>query len=246
MTSSKKCFYVLLQVTMAIAFVSCNGTSDTGLAPGQREYKQPVSQPLRLSKSRKIAWENAKAIAVHPLVKKFDLNRLPSRPYNTERFKPFPYPIGEAKLDISTLPEKALDMDKLPSRPLKFKTQILPPPRVIRSGPPHLKDLNLSLFELAEAQGLMQQTITCLYIDHDGFLWIAGAKGLYSYDGGTLLQYITADSEFFTTKPAGEGTGLGLSLSYDIVVKGHGGNIRVNSTEGEGSEFIIHLPAAQS
>ncbi len=47
---------------------------------------------------------------------------------------------------------------------------------------------------------------------------------------------------FFTTKPAGEGTGLGLSLTYDMVVKGHGGNIQVNSVEGEGSEFIIQLP----
>jgi two-component system, NtrC family, sensor kinase len=47
---------------------------------------------------------------------------------------------------------------------------------------------------------------------------------------------------FFTTKPTGEGTGLGLSLTYDMVVKGHGGSIQVNSVEGEGSEFIIKLP----
>jgi two-component system NtrC family sensor kinase len=47
---------------------------------------------------------------------------------------------------------------------------------------------------------------------------------------------------FFTTKPTGEGTGLGLSLTYDMVVKGHGGNIQVNSVEDEGSEFIIQLP----
>jgi len=47
---------------------------------------------------------------------------------------------------------------------------------------------------------------------------------------------------FFTTKPAGEGTGLGLSLTYDMVVKGHGGSIVVASKEGEGSEFKISLP----
>jgi signal transduction histidine kinase len=47
---------------------------------------------------------------------------------------------------------------------------------------------------------------------------------------------------FFTTKPTGEGTGLGLSLSYDIVTKGHGGEMRVESKEGEGTEFIFSLP----
>ena len=46
---------------------------------------------------------------------------------------------------------------------------------------------------------------------------------------------------FFTTKPTGEGTGLGLSLSYDII-KAHGGEIRVETKEGEGTQFIIQLP----
>ena len=47
---------------------------------------------------------------------------------------------------------------------------------------------------------------------------------------------------FFTTKPAGQGTGLGLSLSYDIITKGHGGELKVETKEGEGSVFIISIP----
>ncbi|MVM40937.1 histidine kinase [Spirosoma sp. HMF3257] len=47
---------------------------------------------------------------------------------------------------------------------------------------------------------------------------------------------------FFTTKPTGEGTGLGLSLSYDIVTKGHGGTLRVDSQVGEGTAFFMELP----
>jgi signal transduction histidine kinase len=63
-------------------------------------------------------------------------------------------------------------------------------------------------------------------------------------DNGNGIPQKTLDKifqPFFTTKPTGEGTGLGLSLSYDIV-KAHGGELKVNTKEGEGAEFIIKLP----
>jgi len=47
---------------------------------------------------------------------------------------------------------------------------------------------------------------------------------------------------FFTTKPTGQGTGLGLSLAYDIVTKGHGGSLEVESTPNLGSRFVMILP----
>nr|WP_323808656.1 ATP-binding protein [Nostoc sphaeroides] len=48
---------------------------------------------------------------------------------------------------------------------------------------------------------------------------------------------------FFTTKPVGKGTGLGLSISYQIVVEKHGGQLQCISALGEGTEFIIKIPA---
>lgn len=50
---------------------------------------------------------------------------------------------------------------------------------------------------------------------------------------------------FFTTKPTGQGTGLGLSLSYDII-KTHGGKLAIESSEGEGATFTIQLHTAQA
>ena len=51
---------------------------------------------------------------------------------------------------------------------------------------------------------------------------------------------------FFTTKPAGEGTGLGLSMSHDIVVKQHGGRIDIETEPGQFTEFTIILPRKSS
>ena len=65
-------------------------------------------------------------------------------------------------------------------------------------------------------------------------------------DNGTGIPESIVDKifqPFFTTKPTGSGTGLGLSLAYDIITKGHGGELKVETKGGEGSEFIIQLPA---
>ncbi|MGB3204550.1 MAG: ATP-binding protein, partial [Crinalium sp.] len=50
---------------------------------------------------------------------------------------------------------------------------------------------------------------------------------------------------FFTTKPVGKGTGLGMSISYQIVTEKHGGSLQCISAPGEGTEFIIEIPIQQ-
>ncbi|MBS1747246.1 MAG: histidine kinase [Bacteroidetes bacterium] len=80
-------------------------------------------------------------------------------------------------------------------------------------------------------------------------------KKILTSEGKNLLEIIISDNgtgipknimdkifqPFFTTKPTGQGTGLGLSLSFDII-KSHKGTIDVDTHEGEGTKFIIHLP----
>jgi signal transduction histidine kinase len=74
----------------------------------------------------------------------------------------------------------------------------------------------------------------------------SGGRGVQikvSDNGGGIPQKVLDKifQPFFTTKPTGQGTGLGLSLSYDIV-KAHGGELKVETKEGEGTVFIIRLP----
>ncbi|QHT69755.1 tetratricopeptide repeat protein [Rhodocytophaga rosea] len=75
---------------------------------------------------------------------------------------------------------------------------------------------------------------------------LADKVEIWVKDNGTGIPEAVKDKifqPFFTTKPTGEGTGLGLSLSYDIITKGHSGTLKVDSQEGEYSEFTILLPA---
>jgi len=64
-------------------------------------------------------------------------------------------------------------------------------------------------------------------------------------DNGTGIPQKVLDKiyqPFFTTKPTGQGTGLGLSMSYDIITKGHGGDLKVETAEGEFAKFVITIP----
>jgi signal transduction histidine kinase len=102
------------------------------------------------------------------------------------------------------------------------------------------KRIALDLSGLSTLTGLKdyEPTVSVITNKSDGNILISVKD-----NGNGILEVIKNKifQPFFTTKPTGQGTGLGLSLSYDIV-KAHGGELKVETKEGEGSVFIIQLP----
>ncbi len=109
--------------------------------------------------------------------------------------------------------------------------------------------INNAFYAVNEREKLIANSHQLIAFPYDPTVWVStkkvGDKVFVSVrDNGPGIPQKILDKifqPFFTTKPTGQGTGLGLSLSYDIV-KAHGGELRVETKEGEGSEFIIVLP----
>ncbi len=93
--------------------------------------------------------------------------------------------------------------------------------------------------------GLYEPTVSVRTTFHPTSGGQRGAVLISVADNGNGIPQMVMDKifqPFFTTKPTGEGTGLGLSMSYDIVTKGHNGELKVENKEGEGAVFTITLP----
>ncbi|MEO6852192.1 MAG: two-component regulator propeller domain-containing protein, partial [Mucilaginibacter sp.] len=202
MITIKKCFSIpVLQITIGIAiailgFSSCKNATETS-TPADTGYKQPGEQPLKFTPIQKIDWAALPSVAIQPVIKKLDFSKLVSHSYDTAGLTPFTRPVTKAKFDYNSLPQKDFDIDKLPSKTLKFKTYLLEPPKLVKANMPHLKNSVLQLYEMGQTQGLEGLITSAIYTDHRGFLWIATDKGLYRYDGENFLVYLHGQIDFY-------------------------------------------------
>jgi len=183
--------YALIAIATGVLFASCNGAFNADVPPPAAANAPPVIQPLKLSKPQKIAWADVKAIPARPVVTKLAWNRLPEQPLDTTGFKPFKYPVQESKFDYSALPAKSLDINKLPSHPLKFKSYVLPPPKLVKGAKPELKNGNLYLLGVSDDESASGTEVTRLLRDKEGFLWMACTYGLYRFDGENLMAFLS-------------------------------------------------------
>ncbi len=194
---TNKSWVLLTIVVIGIAFTSCVGGSGNDAAPVPPDETAPAIQPLVLSKPKKLAWATVKPVAIKPSVTRLDWGNLPRQALDTTGFKPFKYPVQEGKFNYSTLPSKMLDIDKLPSRPLKFKSYALPPPKLVKGAKPELKNGNLYLLGVSDDESGSRTEVTRLLRDKGGFLWMACTYGLYRFDGENLMSFLSFPDESY-------------------------------------------------
>ena len=167
-----------------VSFLSCSNSGQIPFPEKELGYATPVTVPLKFSAEKKLIWDTASRGAVTPVIKKLDIDALPSIPYDSTGFRPLKGTPVETKFDFNLLPDTAFSLDDLPSKPLPFKTKLLPAPTVTKVLPPSLRKGNpLALYDMGPAQGFPAKFVVALLKDKNGLLWISSGEGLFRYDG---------------------------------------------------------------
>ncbi|MCW3118758.1 MAG: hypothetical protein JWM28_2840, partial [Chitinophagaceae bacterium] len=193
MTKNKIAGLLLISSSLVfLTLLSCNNhPGDIPFPEKELGYSQPVTVPLQFTAEKKLTWDTAKQGGVKPVIKKLDLDRLPSRSYDSTGFQLFAKPPEEVHFDFNSLPDAAFNLDNLPSKSLHFKTSMLAPPAMVKTLPPSVQKGNpLSIFDFGPRHGLPAKFVTALLKDKSGLMWIASAEGLFRYDGEHVQTFI--------------------------------------------------------
>lgn len=185
-------FWKLTGFIALLALSACSHSSnidDDGA--GKSAYLPPVVTKLGFNNQHKINWD--KTISCTPVTQTINLNNIPAQTYSdTNSFKPFAHPTDTLSFsDYDKLPYTKLKLSQKPV-PLVFHTTVLKSPKFIKTGPmQQYGNTNTGLYALNEMNGLEGSSLMAMYTDHNGFLWLSTEKGIFRYDGETLIKYIS-------------------------------------------------------
>ena len=189
------CYQIPALVIALIIFSSCNNSEKIPFPENELGYSKPVTVPLVFSSNKPLKWDTAKKGGITPVIQKLDIDALPAIPYDSTGFKPFAQPPQEVKFDFNSLPGIDFSLDKLPSKPLEFKTEVLNPPQLQKvSSPVMQRGKPLAISDFGLAQGFPGKFIGAIYQDHNGLTWIGGKEGLFCYDGEHLQTFIAGST----------------------------------------------------
>ncbi len=165
-------------------YIACTNNTEIPFPAKEFTNIQPVTAPLVFNDTVNLTWDTSISTIIKPTVKSLNLNALPVTKYDTNNFIPFYKPTQEVQFDFNKLSEADLNLEKLSSKPLLFKTSVLPPPITVKAlAPTPQKGKPISILDFGSIHGLSAKFTSILFKDKAGFLWIAGDDGLYRYDG---------------------------------------------------------------
>jgi signal transduction histidine kinase/ligand-binding sensor domain-containing protein len=184
-------------ILIVLAVASCDSRKTIPFPLAESGYAQPVSRPFKFSESYPIQWKEINGDSIKPpKAISLDFEKLPSRPFTINDFKPLKSPVQVKKLDWDNIPDSAVNLDTIAEQPVNFQKSILPKPAIVRAGMPRLATSTPSgILQISTEEGLPGQIITASLVDKNGFIWIATDQGLCRYNGETFSVYIFVNKD---------------------------------------------------
>ncbi len=131
------------------------------------------------------------------MVRKVNFDKLPAKSFYPDGFFPLDASAEDVKFDFNQLPDTLIDFKNIEAKPLRFKTSLIEPPTIVKSGLPKLKrNATTGIFEFGEDQGFPGYIVTSMMQDSHGMFWIATDKGLCRFNGEYLEIYSFIEATF--------------------------------------------------
>ncbi len=209
---------------------SCQLKNGKTLSENELASKPPVTRPFKLPAAKPIKWkEYPQDSTPKPETVRFNLDKLPSKPFGLHAFKPLKAPLGSLDFDWDKLEQVPMFLDTL--KPIKFiyKKFLLPKPAVTQATAPGLWEKGTSgIVKLGQAEGLLGSKVFAIVTDPQGGVWISTERGLSKYNGSEFMNY-----NFFVKDETG-----GTESIPDLVIDKQG---RLIATANASGIFRIDL-----
>ncbi len=182
---------LLLLCSFLFLLASCQLKESKDLSESELAYKAPETKPFKLPEAIPIRWREYPADSVPKAVTiKFNLNKLPSRPFSVNTFDPLKNPVGSIPFKWDQLEEVMLVLDTTKVLKLKYRKFLLPKPVITSASLPGLWEKSTSgIIKLGQAEGLLGNKVFAVVTDPQGSVWISTERGLNKYNGSEFQHY---------------------------------------------------------
>jgi signal transduction histidine kinase/ligand-binding sensor domain-containing protein len=195
-----KQFKLILLLSLSVVMFSCQKEANIPFPENASGFEIPKTIPFQMPEGKPINWKVYPEDSVPKGVKiGFDIDKLPSKPFSINEFKPLKTPITTKAFDWDKLESIPFQMDSIHNFPLKVKKFILSEPIVtIASAPSVWTGGTAAIVKLGQSEGLLGNKVFAVIQDDYGSTWIGTERGLSKYDGNEFLTY-----NFFGKAPNG-------------------------------------------